>query len=96
MIIIKNNKVAFEEYWLGNDEKSRVISWSMAKSMISALMGIAIEEGLIRDVYDPVTEYVPFLKGMAISGGYHKNQRVISLRSVPRASASMSIPAIIW
>ena len=68
MIIIKNKKVSFEEYWLGNDEKSRVISWSMAKSMISALLGIAIDEGLIRDVYDQVTEYVPFLKGT----GYDK------------------------
>ena len=63
MIVIKDNKVTFEEYWLGNDEKSKVISWSMAKSAISALIGIAVDEGLIRDVYDPVTEYVPFLKG---------------------------------
>ena len=63
MIVIKDNKIAFEEYWLGNDDKSIVISWSMAKSMISALIGIAVDEGLIRDVYDPVTDYVPFLKG---------------------------------
>ena len=62
MIVIKDNKIAFEEYWLGNDDKSVVISWSVAKSMISALIGIAMDEGLIRDVYDPVTDYVPFLK----------------------------------
>ena len=63
MIVFKDNKVTFEEYWLGNDENSVVISWSMAKSMISALMGIAINEGLIQNVYHPVTEYVSFLKG---------------------------------
>jgi CubicO group peptidase (beta-lactamase class C family) len=63
MIVIKDNKIAFEKYWLGNNEKSVVISWSVAKSMISALIGIALDEGLIRDVYDPVTDYVPFLKG---------------------------------
>lgn len=63
MIVIKDNKITFEEYWLGNDENSVVISWSMAKSVISALMGIAIDEGLIQDVYDPVTKYVPYLKG---------------------------------
>jgi CubicO group peptidase (beta-lactamase class C family) len=63
MIVIKDNKIAFEEYWLGNDDKSVVISWSVAKSMISALIGIAMDEGLIMDVDDPVTDYVPFLKG---------------------------------
>jgi CubicO group peptidase (beta-lactamase class C family) len=63
MIVIKDNKIAFEEYWLGNDDKSVVISWSVAKSMISALIGIAVDERLIRSVYDPVTDYVPFLKG---------------------------------
>jgi CubicO group peptidase (beta-lactamase class C family) len=68
MIVIKDNKIAFEEYWLGNDDKSVVISWSVAKSMISALIGIAVDEGLIRSVHDPVTDYVPFLKGT----GYDK------------------------
>ena len=63
MIVIKDSKIAFEAYWLGNDDKSVVISWSVAKSMISALIEIAVDEGLIRDVYDPVTDYVPFLKG---------------------------------
>jgi CubicO group peptidase (beta-lactamase class C family) len=63
MIVIKDNKIAFEEYWLGNDENTKTISWSVSKSMISALIGIAIDEGLIKDVYDPVTDYVPFLKG---------------------------------
>ena len=43
MIVIKDNKIAFEDYWLGNDDKSVVISWSVAKSMVSALIGIAVE-----------------------------------------------------
>lgn len=63
MIVIKDNKVAFEKYWLGNDEKSIVISWSVAKSMVSALIGIAVDEGFIRDILDPVSDYVPILKG---------------------------------
>ena len=67
MIVINDNKIAFEEYWLGNDEKSVVISWSVAKSMISALVGIAAHEGLIRNVHDPVTDYVPFLKGTVMT-----------------------------
>lgn len=63
MIIIKDNKIAFEDYWLGNNDKSVVISWSVAKSMISALIGIAVDEEHIRSINDPVTDYVPFLKG---------------------------------
>ena len=63
MIVIKDNKIAFEKYWLGNDEKSIVISWSVAKSMVSALIGIAVDEGFIRDIFDPVSDYVPILKG---------------------------------
>ena len=63
MIVIKDNKIAFEKYWLGNDEKSIVISWSVAKSMVSALIGIAVDEGFIRDILDPVSDYVPILKG---------------------------------
>jgi hypothetical protein len=63
MIILKDNKIAFEEYWLGNNGNTKTVSWSVAKSMISALIGIAIDEGLIKGVYDPVTDYVPFLKG---------------------------------
>jgi hypothetical protein len=63
MIVIKDDKIAFEKYWLGNDDESIVISWSVAKSMVSALIGIAVVEGLIRDIFDPVTDYVPFLKG---------------------------------
>lgn len=63
LIVIKDGKITFENYWLGNDETTKTISWSVAKSMISALVGIALEERLIRDIYEPVTEYVQFLKG---------------------------------
>ena len=63
LIVIKDAEIVFEEYWLGNSETTRMISWSVCKSMISTLIGIALEEGLIRDIYDPVTNYVPFLKG---------------------------------
>jgi hypothetical protein len=40
----------------------------VAKSLISALMGIAVAEGHIKDIMDPVTNYVPFLKGSGYEG----------------------------
>jgi len=68
LIVLKGDKVAFEEYYLGNDKDSKAISWSVAKSFVSALVGIALEEGYIKDIEDPVTDYVPLLKGTGYDG----------------------------
>ncbi len=68
MIVVRDNTILFEEYYQGNTDKSKAISWSVAKSFISALMGIAVAEGHIKDIMDPVTKYVPFLKGSGYEG----------------------------
>ena len=47
-LVIQNDSIVFEDYYLGNHEYTRNISWSMAKSYISALFGIAIQEGHIK------------------------------------------------
>ena len=43
MIVIHRDEVVYENYWLGNNESKKHISWSVAKSFISALVGIAFE-----------------------------------------------------
>ena len=58
MIVIHKDKIVYENYWLGNNENKKHISWSVAKSFISALVGIAYEEGLIDSLNDPVTKYL--------------------------------------
>ncbi len=59
-LIIKNDTVFYENY-LNNREKEDVIpSFSMAKSFVSALVGIAIDDGLINSVNDPITNYLEF------------------------------------
>jgi hypothetical protein len=68
LIVIHDDKIVHEDYRLGNTEASRCISWSVGKSFVSALVGIALEEGHIRDIHDPVTRYVPFLKGSGYDG----------------------------
>ena len=55
-----------KSYYRGNDETLQVPSFSMAKSFTSALMGIAVSEGYIEDVHDPVTKYLPELKDPAL------------------------------
>lgn len=68
LLVIQDDKIVFEDYYLGNTESTRNISWSMAKSFISALFGIAMEENFISDVMKPVEYYVPELKGSSYEG----------------------------
>ena len=63
LLIIKDNKVIFEDYFNGNTSTSKHISWSVAKSFLSALVGIAVNDGLIEDINDPITKYLPDFKG---------------------------------
>jgi len=68
LIVIHDGKIVYEDYRLGNTEASRCISWSVGKSFVSALMGVALEEGHLQSVEDPVTQYVPRLKGSGYDG----------------------------
>ena len=68
MIVISDDVVVYEEYFLGGDETSQHISWSVAKSFVSAIMGIAVDEGYIESIEDPATKYVPFLTGSGYEG----------------------------
>lgn len=65
LVVTRGDQILYEEYFQGNTEGSRTIVWSTSKSVVSALLGIAIEDGYINDVSDPVTKYVPSL---AVSG----------------------------
>jgi CubicO group peptidase (beta-lactamase class C family) len=60
-IVIKDDKILYEKY-LGYQRDSINNSSSMAKYITSALIGIAIDEGLIASVDDPITKYIPELK----------------------------------
>jgi len=51
----------YERYFNGYDETSVQTSFSMAKSFASALVGIAIDEGHIKSVDEPITNYIPEL-----------------------------------
>ncbi len=73
LLVLKGNDITFENYYLGTGEKDQRISWSMAKSFLSALFGIAIEEGHIKSINELVTDYVPELKGSGYDGVTIKN-----------------------
>ena len=62
-ILIQGNYIIAEYYGEGYDKFSLVTSWSVAKSFTSTLIGIAIDEGYISSINDPITDYLPEWKG---------------------------------
>lgn len=60
-LIIKNDTIQYEKYFKGYEQESIVPSFSMAKSVTSILIGCAIDEGLIKSVDEPITNYIPEL-----------------------------------
>ncbi|MDQ5818487.1 MAG: beta-lactamase family protein, partial [Actinomycetota bacterium] len=61
-LVIRDDALLYEKYFNGYDHESTQTSFSVAKSFVSALVGIAIQEGYIQSVDDPITKYVPELK----------------------------------
>lgn len=58
-VIIKDSALYFEQYWDDYDEATISNSFSAAKSIVSLLVGMAIEEGRIESVFQPVSEFIP-------------------------------------
>lgn len=68
LIVLKGGRILYENYWRGNDRDTRWISWSVGKSFISALVGIAVEEGKIESIDDQLVRYAPELQGTSYDG----------------------------
>jgi CubicO group peptidase (beta-lactamase class C family) len=61
-LVIKNDTIVYNNYFSNYNEESIVASFSMAKSVLSLLIGCAIDDGYIKSVNDPITNYLPELK----------------------------------
>jgi CubicO group peptidase (beta-lactamase class C family) len=68
LVAVKNGEIVLERYGLGHDEQAKWTSYSVAKSLTSTLVGAAIQDGHIKSVLEPVTKYLPALKGSAFEG----------------------------
>jgi CubicO group peptidase (beta-lactamase class C family) len=68
LVVLKDGRVVFERYWLGYDATTQAASWSVGKSFVSALVGIAVDDGAIASIEDDVVRYAPQLKGSAYDG----------------------------
>ncbi len=79
-VVLHGTTIVNERYSLA-DRSTWFQSWSMAKSFTSAAVGIALHEGYFHSIDDPVTRYVPQLKG----SGYDN----VSLRNLLRMSSGV-------
>ena len=68
LLIVQDDKILLERYQRGHSPSGRHIAWSVSKSFVSALFGIAVAEGHIRDIMQPVTDYLPELEGSGYEG----------------------------
>lgn len=81
LLILKRGKVVCERYALGQARETPWISFSMAKSISSTLVGAAIHDGLIANIDEHVTRTVPELLGSAYEG--------VSIRNVLQMSSGV-------
>lgn len=79
LLIIKNGAIIYERYLNRAGAETHFNSYSMAKSLNSIMVGMAIADGHINSVLDPVIEYVPELKGSGYEGTTIQN--LLEMRS---------------
>lgn len=58
MLIVRHGYIVFEQYYIGDQGTPRKV-WCVTKGVLSALVGIAIREGYLRGVEQPVMEFFP-------------------------------------
>jgi len=68
LLILHNDRIILDRYDHGHTAAGTHIAWSVSKSFLSALFGIAVAEGDVRDIMQPVTDYVPELQGSGYDG----------------------------
>jgi CubicO group peptidase (beta-lactamase class C family) len=68
LLVLKDGRVKLERYGLGNTDESRWTSFSVGKSIVSTLVGAAVKDGAIGSIEDPISAYLPQLRGSAYDG----------------------------
>lgn len=68
LVVVKGGKIVHETYRNGSDAKTRFLTFSVAKSYVSTLIGLALSDGAIKSLDDKVTDYLPEMKGTGYDG----------------------------
>jgi len=78
-LIIRNDTIYYERYFRGYSKGQKLTSFSVAKSFVSALVGVAIANGTIGSVNDTVTTYLPELSSQGFDSVTIRN--LLNMRS---------------
>jgi hypothetical protein len=81
LLVIQDGVVVYEKYAHGDSAESLHTSFSVAKSFVSALIGISLSEGKIKSLDDPVRNYLPELTSETFDG--------VTIRHVLQMSSGM-------
>ncbi len=60
-LVIRDDTILYERYFMGYQRDSIVTSYSVAKSFDTTLIGMAVDDGYIQSIDDPITDYIPEL-----------------------------------
>ncbi len=82
LLVIQNDTLLYEEYWGEHDASTLSNSFSIAKTVVALLVGIAIEEGKIGSIDDPVYKYIPQYK--------NGSRNVITIRHLLEMASGLS------
>lgn len=80
LVVLKEGAIRHESYADWGGPNTHWISMSVAKSFVSAVIGIALDEGLIKSIQKPVNDYVPAL---GIEGSAYKG---VSIKDILKTS----------
>ena len=73
LLVLHNGRLIHESYYEGYDAQSQATSFSVAKTFVSTLIGIALAEGAIASLDDPVVSYRPDLAASGFAGATLKD-----------------------
>ena len=60
-LVLQDGRIRYEQYFAGTRPDELRTSFSSVKSVVSTLIGVAVGEGHIASVDDPITDYIPEL-----------------------------------
>jgi CubicO group peptidase (beta-lactamase class C family) len=103
LIVLHRGQIVLERYGLGRTEEDQWVSFSVAKSVTSTLLGAAMHDGLIHALDDPVTRYIPELahsgyagvtlrQALIMSTGLRWNEEYANPESDSGRSLSLDVP----
>lgn len=91
-LVVKDGKIIFEKYWEEYGPETLSNSFSMSKSIVGLLVGAAIDDGYIKSIEQPVSDFIPEFRNeknrdlkikdvLTMSSGLNWNESYASLFS---------------